>query len=180
MAKPELESAIADLGIVITDVFVPFSRSRNAGEGSPSLNWKVSVARNGRTLLSAVDYSAGMAHCPAYNDPKWGSRGSLDRSNAIRKEVEHGVSANAFGHFGIYRGAQVIHPDYVDVLWSLLQDASVLDSPTFEDWASDLGYDRDSRKAEAIYRECLRVALALRNGFTADEWQRLQDAAQDY
>lgn len=44
-------------------------------------------------------------------------------------------------------------PTVADVLDSLASDASGFeDSDGFEDWAAGLGYDTDSRKAEATYR----------------------------
>lgn len=49
-----------------------------------------------------------------------------------------------------------------DVLNCLILDASGVDQP-FEDWASDLGYDPDSRKAEAVYRACQDTRYKLRD-----------------
>jgi hypothetical protein len=172
MARPDLESAIADLGIVITAVFVPWSRSRNASEPRRSLNWKVRIARHGRTMLT-TNYSAGIGHCPAYTDARYGTAKSVDRLTALTHETEHGTLAAGFSR-------RPILPDFPDVLWAFLQDATVLDFPTFEAWASEYGYDTDSRKAERVYTECLRDALALRNAFTPDEWQRLQTATEGY
>lgn len=54
-------------------------------------------------------------------------------------------------------------PNAADVLSCLLSDASVLDHHTFESWAGDYGYDIDSRKAERIYRACLRSAKQLQH-----------------
>ena len=49
--------------------------------------------------------------------------------------------------------AQQVTPKLDDVLHSLLSDGSAyFDAQLFEDWAADLGYDPDSRKAEAIWR----------------------------
>jgi hypothetical protein len=44
-------------------------------------------------------------------------------------------------------------PRPADVLSSLLLDVTSADQ-SFEDWASDFGYDDDSRKAEATYNAC--------------------------
>lgn len=44
-------------------------------------------------------------------------------------------------------------PDAETVLNSLISDADALDR-SFEDWASELGYDEDSREAERIYFAC--------------------------
>jgi hypothetical protein len=53
----------------------------------------------------------------------------------------------------------------VDVLACLASDASALDCASFEEWAADLGYDTDSRKAETVYRACVACGLALRSMF---------------
>lgn len=192
MAKAELQQAIADLGLTVTAEFVPFSQSRHAKKDAKvndrSLNWRVSLKRmayfdeqdgvapgyrpgSERTLLT-TDYSAGIGHCPSYKQ----GRLSVDEAEAITRETETGKPAR------IYRtaGGPKILPDTLDVIHSLVSDADVLNYSTFEDWASDTGYDTDSRKAEAIYRECLKLALALRNGLGDEGLKRLQDAAQDY
>lgn len=44
----------------------------------------------------------------------------------------------------------------------------------------ELGYDPDSRKAEAIYKACLEIALKLRNALGEDGLAKLREAAQDY
>lgn len=54
-------------------------------------------------------------------------------------------------------------PTAVDVLQSLLMDAATVENArSFEDWAGDLGYDPDSRKAERIYRACEEQTANLR------------------
>lgn len=46
-------------------------------------------------------------------------------------------------------------PDLATVLDCLASDCSGIDSASgFEEWASELGYDADSRKAENIYNAC--------------------------
>ena len=48
-------------------------------------------------------------------------------------------------------------PTLVDIISALLSDAScVLSARDFEDFASNLGYDPDSRKAEKIYHQIIR------------------------
>jgi hypothetical protein len=103
-------------------------------------------------------------------------RYSLANEPGYIHETEHGTE---------YRGSVVgrgkpILPDTLDVIYSLVTDADVLNHSSFEDWASEFGYDTDSRKAETIYRECLSTALALRNGIGEDGLRKLQEAAQDY
>lgn len=56
---------IAELGLSVESVFVPFSQSRNKGNSHVSLNWIVTIKRGGRDILK-TEYSAGAAHCPGY------------------------------------------------------------------------------------------------------------------
>lgn len=133
--------------------FVPHSLSRNAGEKHPSLNYKVSLFKNGKPVLPPFDYSMGYGHCHA--DKKiW---------RDIVKECETG-----------YRATK---PKTPDVLYSLITDADVLNCGTFENWAREFGYDSDSRKAFAIYQECLSTALQLKLHIDLDA---AQAAFQDY
>ena len=53
-------------------------------------------------------------------------------------------------------------PTAADVLECLLSDLSGADD-SFEDWASEFGYDPDSRKAEKIYRTIKSQAVKTRN-----------------
>ena len=159
-------------GATMAVEFVPLSRSRNAGEKFPTLNWKVTIQRNGRNVLT-TDYSAGCAHCPA--DKMKVEGGAYHRRNvkegAIAWECEHGKSS---------QGRKPILPDFVNVLWSLSMDYSVLDAGGFESWAGDLGYYTDSRKAESIYQACIEIALALRGAFGDAGMVELAEAGQDY
>jgi hypothetical protein len=54
-------------------------------------------------------------------------------------------------------------PDAASVLNCLASDsASVENARSFDDWASDLGYDPDSRKAEKIFKTCEVQAAKLK------------------
>ncbi len=53
-------------------------------------------------------------------------------------------------------------PDLADILQSLCLDADALvNHYTFEDWASEFGYDEDSIKAKAIYDQCIKQSREL-------------------
>src|SRR5947209_1286815 len=47
-------------------------------------------------------------------------------------------------------------PTAAECLEALLSEASA-DEQTFEEWAGELGYDTDSRKAERTHHDCQRV-----------------------
>ena len=160
-----------ELGLTMDAKFVPWSQSRNKGEEQPSLNWSVTIRRNGRDVLT-IDYSAGIAHCSAYSAPGLGLPNSINRYNAIKFECEHGR-----GHVN---GTKPLMPKLEDVFYSLVLDSSVLDESSFESWAASFGYDSDSRKAEKIYRDCLEIALKLRNALGDTGLALLKEACQDY
>lgn len=176
MARSELNSAIDKLGLTVESVFVPWSQSRNKGEKHPSLNWRVTVKRRSADVLT-TDYMAGSGHCPAdkRKDPYL-------KKQLIMWECEHGKPA-FFGNSSdriMQASDKPIKPDPLDVIHSLVMDSDVINHTTFESWASDFGYDTDSRKAEAIYRACLDIALKLRNAIGDDGMRQLQEAGQDY
>lgn len=59
-------------------------------------------------------------------------------------------------------------------------DSDVLESSGFEEWASNFGYETDSRKADSIYRACLEIALKLKAVIGNDGLEQLRLAFQDY
>lgn len=188
-----LPQAIEAMGITMTAVFVPWSASRNKGEKEinystqkptdrprRSLNWRVTIHYQGRDVLT-TDYGAGTGHCPA-DKAIWSVPGHSPqalKAEAIALETEKGMEATLMG--GAVRASRKpILPNLADVIHSMASDSDVIDHPTFESWASDFGYDTDSRKGEAVYRACLELALKMRAGFGDAGLERLRAAAHDY
>lgn len=188
--RETLPQALERLSLSIKAEFVPFSQSRNKGEKLPSLNWRVTLVvgadkpdnpmrpvNKGREILT-TDYMAGSGHCPSY---KAGIKDRYMRDKCIAHECETGKAAKYMANWDFMASSgKPILPNAADVVHSLIMDAGVLDHPDFESWASDYGYETDSRKAEAIYRACLEIALKLRNGLGESVLSELRDAAQDY
>lgn len=54
------------------------------------------------------------------------------------------------------------------------------DEQTFEDWCDGYGYDPDSRKAEATYRECAATGRALRMALGSGVIDELRELFADY
>lgn len=215
MEKQEIQAVIESLGLSVESEFVPWSKSRNKDEDHPSLNWKVTVKRDGHDVLT-TDYSAGMAHCPGYGAKKapstfqphnyrnasgkpYAGTASMYRSakpheilsqyrdKICAAECESGfpMEIDPWGRgnentFKRKPKAPAIMPDPVDILYSLAMDSDVLNYGTFEDWASEFGYDTDSRSAESVYRACLEIALKIRVAIGEDGLERLREAFQDY
>jgi len=195
----EPQATVDRLGLKIRAEFVPFSRSRNADKdpkrniAKRSLNWRVTLVRQpaggaqmhgaplnasapAREILT-TDYSAGVGHCPSY---KQGARWTLDYATLIEHETETGCTARPMNGINFISKGAPIEPKALDVLYSLVLDSSVLDASSFEDWATELGYDTDSRSAEATYRACLELALKLRAGLGDAAMAELREAFQDY
>jgi len=177
-----IDRVAAQFNITMRAEFVPFSKSRNAKEKTPSLNWRITLKSGARDILT-TDYMQGYGHAPAYNASikALGARDSVVRHAAIAHECETGALAvvmNGIDHIG--KGKKLPAPELRDVLHSLLLDSDVIDHPTFESWASEFGYDTDSRSAETIYRACLETALKLRSGLGETALAQLREACQDY
>lgn len=168
--------AITAAGLLIRAAFVPDSMADAAGferwhldkgkKPGPSLHWRVALdkaapdAAGGPVEVLATTYQAGSGHCPAALAK--GARalrpGTVDYAEAIKRECETGRAwPNS------YVAGAVIDPNPINVIACIVRDGlGALDSGGFESWASDLGFDPDSRKAEAIYRQCLDTGLKLR------------------
>lgn len=179
-----IDAAIAELGLTLEYKFVPFSMSRNKDEKHKSLNWVVTLKRGNASF--SIDYSAGEAHCPSHKQ-LWNATAYEKRQQRelLDRECETGKRHRWFESLTtpmpiVHGHAKAILPKAADVIYSLSIESSVLDEPSFEAWADSLGYDKDSRSAEATYRACLDTALKLRAMIGDAGLRLLQDACQDY
>ncbi len=166
-AALDIKQLMQDHKLSIVSVFVPYSRSRSykpqAKMHEKSLNWQVTLMVDGRPVFT-TDYSAGIAHTPAYSYKQFGSANSDDRMQAINIEIETGHKARQTSYGPIKTMGQElkIDPQPVDVLSALLNDGRAVDYRSFEDWTSEYGYDIDSRTAHKTYKQCLKCGLAIR------------------
>lgn len=183
IAARDLRALIGQIGLTVECTFLPFSQSRNAGEKSPSLNWRARVMLNGKPVsgLESVDYMQGCGHAPA---SKAGPRRFFDKadlSRAISLECETGRRAKpGYGkppYMGRDAGDIIPAPDACDIIAALCRDSDVLNYASFDQWADEFGFDADSRKAEAMYRACLATALAMRAAIGDDKLAELQNLA---
>lgn len=70
-------------------------------------------------------------------------------------------------------------PELTDLMAALLNDAStIVNSAGFEDWASELGYDSDSRTAERLYGQVVDNNAKLAKLFGTADLAALLDAVQ--
>jgi hypothetical protein len=72
--------------------------------------------------------------------------------------------------------SQKVKPQLANVLHSLMLDGEAFfNAQSFEDWAGEFGYDQDSRKAEATYRECDRIGRILANKLDKETIRKVQN-----
>lgn len=187
--KAAIKATLDDMGLSIAAKFVPFSQSRSKNDTRKTLNWTITLQRDGRDVLT-FDYSAGVAHCPGYavtDVPRSFQGHGVTRAKVLFRyrqelasaECETGYPMQGYP-FARIRNSKPITPDPVDVVSSLVLDSTVLDYGEFESWAADLGYDTDSRKAFADYHACLDIGLKLRAAIGDAGFERLRAAYTDY
>jgi len=76
-------------------------------------------------------------------------------------------------------GPHVVKPKHSDILYCLAMDADVENQGSFEEWASNYGYDEDSRKAEKIYRACKEQTDDLKRVLGAELFDKLLECTED-
>lgn len=115
-----------------------------------------------RSLVAALNVTCTSA--PAAPRPGW-PEGASHWTVTLRMARRRMTVAYSMG--SAHRG----EPDCADVLACVASDASSADQP-FESWASDLGYDTDSREAERTWKAC-REARAKLIRFAGDHFDRI-------
>jgi hypothetical protein len=159
-------------GITIAAEFVPQSKSRNAKEKHLSLNWRITISANGRSLTT--DYMQGIGHLPGYkHDNKYETRRTAEAA------AETGKIHRMLNGDYLSAGRPIPPPQFDDVLQCLILDASAIDAGCFEYWADEFGYDKDSRSAEEIYNACIKTALQLRAMLGEQRLNELRTHYQD-
>jgi hypothetical protein len=168
----EIDAELAALGITYAAEFVPQRFSRNADDKQPSLNWRVSIRREGKKGPALVtDYMQGVGHLV------WKRKCTHPALKASLESLAAQNGRSGGMGSGGYCVAQT--PALRDVLHTLMLDMNGTDQ-SFEEWAGEYGMDTDSRKAEATYRACQEIARTMRRLFTAAELSSLTETFIDY
>lgn len=147
------------------------------------LKWNIILHYKNRTLLSPfntgfINYKVawGVSHylygnssfAPSVTEKTMFSVPDtrlMERVEGIIRTALLGPGAGANwgreANFLTTRGIKIEPPTVETVLYCLCSDASALNEGSFENWASSLGYDPDSKTAEKIYNACLKEAADL-------------------
>ena len=172
----DINSQLAALGLSLDHKHIPMAGSLDTK--TTTVDFRVTLMYNGRDAIT-TEYHMGLGHCTATSESKRPAPRlpnlTMDYFNSLQGTLR-GEKAHRWDDIRW----TLPTPALAGVLSSLLLDSSVLDYPTFESWASDCGYDTDSRKAEAIYNACLANALKLTAGIPRDVLGAARDILADY
>lgn len=149
----------------------------------PHIAYVVSLMLNGKVVLN-TPYKMGVGHV------KWPKTfeqiprgGDVPVFNTLRhnpgaqlkNKLEHATAAALLARL------QKVTPSLCDVMHSLITDGEAFfNAQSFEDWASDFGYDSDSRSAEAIYRACDSIGRKLAQGIPKGTLDKVREILADY
>lgn len=177
--KAALEGFIAGLHIEYQAVFVPTPQPADRVT-HPQLHWMIHLTSGKQTMK--VEYSEGCAHVYGYQQFHKTKYDHRRHDRRIRQTCETGELYKFFTHSDTpyETGKKQPQPLLINVLYCLAQDASVMNSRCYEEWASDYGYDEDSRKGEKIYRQCLEQTKNLERVLGRMTLEKLQELYQDY
>ena len=168
--KPTLES----LGLKCTIVARGIGRMNedDKEDGQPMLKWNA-LFTNMRGQQDTFDYFTGIGCGPQMSEAEL--RLNFPLVANVPKHNRHNIKDKSLLAQIASRAAFKANwtPDPIEILWAIARDGDALES-TFEDWASDLGYDADSRKAEKVYRACQDNALRLKKILSADKIELLK------
>jgi hypothetical protein len=96
---------------------------------------------------------------PSKSNPNMPDSDGMDNWSVKLTRLVDGEKRSMNVPFSMGKGHNGKTPTAADVLDCLASDAAGVENATsFDDWASDYGYDTDSRKAERIYKACKRNA----------------------
>lgn len=172
----EKSAALAALGVTMRAAFV--GQPADPKLLNSLLFWHVEVLYRGSIVLREP-WRMGTAYVQVQRGDRWHSahtcRLTTDVYDAVKAAVERGV-----GGWPLSVACRLVAPCAADVLASLSRDASVLDFPTFEAWASEYGYDPDSRSALATYNELLAQSLRYRSALPEETRAAIAALLQDY
>ena len=175
--KQALRDFVAGLGLDYQAVFVPTTQGPEVEH--PQLHWSITLSK-GRQRFTTT-YSQGMGHVVGYRQFHKTPYHKRIAEEGYRKTCETGKLWKYMEGMDWWTPKDVQPaPELLDVLYCLVLDADVLEHSGLESWASDLGYDTDSRKAEAIWKTCIEQSLALKGLIGSTNLEALRELYQDY
>jgi len=152
----ERNAALEAMGLRIEATYLPPPASAKWGDFR--LRWSIELSFQGRSTLT-TEYTQGIGHLPGWSH---GLRPTVHNERVVREALRNRRIIYVHDRQAMQGGRTIPAPELADVVSCLILDGSAIDYATYEDWADNYGYDRDSREGERIYRVCLTTGLRLR------------------
>lgn len=154
-------------GITLTAVPVPLVEHWEGDKEAQS--WCYTLKCGSREMSGT--FTKGSAHRIWSETPKpWGCDRPRTFSRVGERAPREGRSTRGYEEFMAWSEPEP--PTAEEILDSLASDVSSIDQP-FEEWASEYGYDTDSRKAEKTYEACRTEYYNLRKLLGARDLETL-------
>src|SRR5688572_28333581 len=181
------ESIIAEqltaLGFALAIVSGPKGEVRD--NDWPCIAYSVRLEYKGRNVIE-TDYRLGVGHVKVptrwEDQPEGLTRDETYAFNTLRNKPSAQLKDKALhaSFAAKLAKAQKVVPQLTDVMHSLMMDGeSFFDATTFEDWCANMGYDADSRKAEAIYKACDDIGRKLARGIPSEVLAQVREIVSE-
>lgn len=178
-----IQEFIAKHAIAMSCVALPSRTDRVARQSEQDKKWDreaghylLTFTGAGSKTDFATPYSVGVGIIDAWMQEKNLSAIAGFAAEAVRAGLKGNRSVWAQDALAAARAKARLRyvPDAASVLDNCASDAwGVENARSFEDWASEYGYDPDSRSVEAVYQACQRQAQALRSWLGAAAFAEL-------
>lgn len=166
MTSTEIEAAVdALLAEHHIKYEAKFKPTPQPNEKHPMIHWIVTIGGQ------SFDYFQGIGHLPEY------CRKFSDKEQRNIAEVGRRL---ALGGSPNGMRVKLTPPVAASVLHCLCSDADAENHDTFEEWASEFGYDPDSRSAEKTYQACLENARKLRRALGHVLMGKVMELVREY
>jgi hypothetical protein len=105
----------------------------------------------------------------------------MNPANGLHMDIDYHVGTGHRIYYGEGNKEFLrVHPSLFAVLYCIYMDTHSTDR-CFENWADELGYDGDSRRAEAIYNSCKQEAEDWHTTFPGHDLQAIYETfLEDY
>lgn len=170
-----LKQLIATLGIKVGIVSAPFNPNMENSEEMFHWACTLSSDANPSAVLNLI-YSTGGGHLRARTKPlnyRFDGASFKEFSEIKNNPRNYYYDFKVKAYRPFYGRSTVWMSNLIDsilepapptveqILDTLLMEAEALNYDSFEDWANDMGYDTDSRKALAIFEVCRKQGRQL-------------------
>jgi hypothetical protein len=169
MKAQKLIDELTTAGLEITAEYIPYSKAKPQsgpdGKRWDCFTWAIRMVFNGQTLETELRKGTGLVPGNIKLALRNAGHNEFRGMHTVdsRKMLNHLLEAGKAYSDSV--SARLPKPTVLEILPALVLDTSAMDAGSFEDWADEFGYSRDSREAERIYKDCIRTGLKLRRMF---------------